>query len=82
MNRAEHTGERYHGTYAAPGHRTVPCPVCPEEIRLGLPRSTTVLAVTDKPDSTLDDRIAGDPRSKRRPITCSNDNLVHVYFEF
>lgn len=61
----------------------VDCPVCGEQVRMGLPRSAAVEAVTVGIDAERDETYRSEsPRHKRRVNRCENGHRFHVYFEY
>lgn len=61
----------------------VSCPVCGEQIQMGLPRSASVEAVTGEIDPELDEvYLSESPRHKRRSNSCETGHRFYVYFEY
>ena len=60
----------------------VTCPRCETSVTVGLPRESSILAVTEDRDDSLDAMIESESRHKRRSIECLSGHQLYVYFEF
>lgn len=53
------------------------CPECGAEVEMGLPRGSTVKAIT-----AVEKRDAESPARKSRELVCRNGHEFYVFFEF